>query len=282
MSDGTSIEEMSLPTPSDKPKPTGFHPMAWISSSLQEIITEGLQQSATSRGILRHIACELDGNRRWARSRGVPVSAGHRQGAETMTQIVETAFGCGVQALTLYIFSIENFKRSADEIQSIMAILADCLSRLSDSENGLARRQGFAIRVLGNLKLLDDDMQAVVRRTVESTKDNGARTLNFCIAYTSRYEITAAVRKTVIDACATRDKQDPTTISVDDINANMMTADCPPVDLLIRTSGTTRLSDFFMWQCNGSTDIVFTQTLWPEFGPLRLLFVIWKWQNGLL
>ena len=206
----------------------------------------------------RHVAIILDGNGRWAKKRFLPRAAGHSAGAKTVEDVCEWAWDLGIKYLTVYAFSTENWKRSEDEVKTLMSLLRDylknCLIR--------SRKNNMRVRVIGDKSRLASDLQASIEELErESSTCTG---LNFTVAlnYGGRDEITRAVRSIAEDAAA--GKLDPASIDEALISSRIDTADIPDPDLLIRTSGELRLSNFMLWQL-AYTEFYFPEVLWPDF-----------------
>lgn len=317
--------------------------------------------------IPQHVAFVMDGNRRFARAHAIERVEGHNLGFEALAKILEVCYKTGVKVVTIYAFSIENFKRSKYEVDALMEMAKVKLSQLSQ-HGDLLDRYGASVRVLGRRELVKADVLEAIDRAVELTSRNGDAILNICFPYTSRDEITSAIRNTVIEYStpldqsqlpeiggrrpfsesriaktikeqtpsaegptrkntASKDETEtddegnahspsslsstttlqqthsvdkpatvsglytsyppnsdqfiflsPETITTETLNDHMLTAGNPPLDLLIRTSGVQRLSDFMLWQCHENTEIVFLDTLWPAFGLWDFLPVVWEWQ----
>lgn len=319
--------------------------------------------------IPEHIAFVMDGNRRYARSRKLETVEGHNLGFEALAKILEVCYKSGVKCVTIYAFSIENFKRSRWEVDALMDMAKTKLVQMS-AHGELFERYGASVRILGDRDLIREDVLKQVDRAVEMTKDNGKAVLNVCFPYTSREEITHSIRETVKefsnppekkkskklfsenhiqqtlrskqlysveeeddrnreslnlpsrddtttgsdvdstfsdqdrsttstnrndDAPSSRTSHDaspilkpshqaaahlpdPETITAEILTKNMYTCDSPPLDLLVRTSGVSRLSDFMLWQCHEGTELRFLDILWPEFDLLHFLPVLLEWQ----
>ncbi len=206
----------------------------------------------------RHIAIIMDGNRRWARQRGKNASFGHREGAKTLEKIVRYANKIGLEYITVYAFSTENWKRAEDEVSALMMLLQNYLddySKRADTEN-------IRVKILGDITALSDGMQKSILKCMERTKDNTGVTFNIALNYGGRDEIIKAVKKIAEDV-----KKDK--VSIDDIDEemisnNLYTAGMPDPDLLIRTSGELRLSNFLPWQVVYS-EFLFIDKNWPDF-----------------
>jgi undecaprenyl diphosphate synthase len=216
--------------------------------------------AAVSPGSLpRHIAIIMDGNGRWARGRGLPRIAGHRRGAEAARRTVEAASKLGISYLTLFGFSSENWKRPLSEIDDLMGLLRHYLR----GEIAELHRNGVRLRVIGDRERLAADIVTLITNAEELTRENNGVNLTIALSYGGRAEIVAAVR--AIAAKAVDGTVPPEEIGEEVISRHLFTTDIPDPDLLIRTSGEQRISNFLLWQCAYS-ELVFTKTLWPDFG----------------
>ncbi|KAH9864049.1 hypothetical protein J1614_009982 [Plenodomus biglobosus] len=325
-------------------------PVTWTVRHLRELLIGSLKQGP----IPQHVAFVMDGNRRFARNHHIETVEGHNLGFESLARILEVCYKTGVKVVTIYAFSIENFKRSKHEVDALMSMAKVKLQQLAE-HGALLDRYGASVRVLGQRELIQPDVLMAVDKAVAMTAHNKKAVLNVCFPYTSRHEITTAVMKTVetygtpIHNLPTPSKRtfseshitqhirkqmieedadagaeqlderlsdgskdttlgederssststvinpsekddssygpaflDPETITAQTLTDNMMTADAPPLDLLIRTSGVQRLSDFMLWQCHENTSIVFLKCLWPDFDLWQFLPVLveWQWQQ---
>ncbi|KAJ6016252.1 hypothetical protein N7540_010843 [Penicillium herquei] len=344
-------------------------PIEFAISNLKELLVGALRQGP----IPQHVAFVMDGNRRFARSHGIETVEGHNLGFEALARILEVCYKSGVKVVTIYAFSIENFKRSKFEVDALMDMAKVKLSQMAQ-HGDLLDRYGAKVRVLGRLDLLKPDVLAAVNKAVDLTSRNGDRVLNICFPYTSRDEITGAIRDTVDDystplqsngsgrtpfseshiahniraqtlgtrpqdsnsdsgstsaessgheddspsqnehrhrvyesgssfsssttlhlgqqdgqhqksgAHESLDGDKPTFISPETISRqilsdHMLTKGTPPLDMLVRTSGVERLSDFMLWQCHENTEVVFLDVLWPEFDLWHFLPVLLGWQR---
>ncbi|KAF2020546.1 Undecaprenyl diphosphate synthase [Aaosphaeria arxii CBS 175.79] len=327
-------------------------PVAWGIRQLRELLIGALKQGP----IPQHVAFVMDGNRRFARNHHIETVEGHSLGFEALARILEVCYKTGVKVVTIYAFSIENFKRSKREVDALMHMAKVKLEQLSE-HGALLDRYGASIRVLGNRDLVKPDVLQAIDKAVSLTAHNKRAILNVCFPYTSRDEIASAVRHTVEsysvplssmqspskrsfsethitqhirqqmlntvpedveptsrstspaeskdlnsanDANSTatsstaatsvekdgsitsgRNFLDPETITAETLNDNMLTAGAPPLDLLVRTSGVMRLSDFMLWQAHEKTSIVFLDCMWPEFDLWHFLPVLveWQWQR---
>ena len=206
----------------------------------------------------KHIAIIMDGNRRWAKAQGKPASFGHKEGAKTLEKIVRYANKIGLEQITVYAFSTENWKRAEDEVNTLMALLQSYLddySKRADSEN-------IKVKILGDITALSQGMQRSIINCMERTKNNTGITFNIALNYGGRAEIIRAV-KTIAEKCKneTIDIQD---IDEQMISDNLYTAGQPDPDLVIRTSGELRLSNFLPWQVVYS-EFLFVNKNWPDF-----------------
>ncbi len=220
----------------------------------------------------RHIGIIMDGNGRWAKKRGLPRSAGHSAGAETLKKIVTEANNIGVKYITVYAFSTENWKRPKDEVDYLMNLLMNYLVNAEKTLSG----ENVVIRAIGSRKELSEEMRGQIAKTEEFTKNNTGTVMNIALNYGGREEITNAA-KTI---CEKVRNGDMSAEDIDDtaINNCLYTAGQPDVDLLIRTSGEQRLSNFMLWQMSYS-ELWFTDKLWPDFTPKDLRRAICDYQN---
>ncbi len=220
----------------------------------------------------KHIAIIMDGNRRWARQRGKNASFGHKEGAKTLEKIVRYANKIGLKYITVYAFSTENWKRAEDEVSALMMLLQNYLddySKRADTEN-------IRVKILGDISALSDGMQKSILRCMERTKDNTGVTFNIALNYGGRDEIIKAVRK--IAKNVKEDKVNPDDIDEEMISNNLYTAGMPDPDLLIRTSGELRTSNFLPWQIVYS-EFLFIDKNWPDFDESDLDNAIIEYQN---
>lgn len=208
--------------------------------------------------LLRHVAIIMDGNGRWAEREGVRRSNGHKKGSEAVKEAVEGAIRSGVEYLTLYAFSTENWNRSKGEVSDLMGLLRLYLSK----EINQLHKENVKLIVIGNRDDLDDDIQRMIGKAEEKTKDNDRLTLIIALSYGSRQEIVLAAKR--IASLVKEGEVSESDISEDMLSAHMYTADIPDPDLLIRTSGEHRLSNFLLWQL-AYAEFVFLDILWPDF-----------------
>lgn len=220
--------------------------------------------------IPRHIAIIMDGNGRWATERGQERSFGHQAGVEAVRRITSECTRLGVKYLTLYTFSTENWNRPSDEIAALMGLVLTAL------EDEIFMKNNVRFRVIGDMGRLPHDVQDKLRGTMDRTRDNDAMTMVVALSYSSKWEITRAVREIAAKVSAG-------TISADDIgedmiDAHMQTAFMPDPDLLIRTGGEVRISNYLLWQIAYS-ELYFCDTYWPDFDEAGLHKAIESYQN---
>ncbi len=207
----------------------------------------------------KHIAIIMDGNGRWAQERGLPRTAGHRKGAETVRRVVEAAADLGVEYLTLFGFSSENWSRPADEVRELMRLLRYYLR----SETAELHKNNVRLRVIGEREGLDPDIVQLIENAESLTELNDRITVTIALNYGGRGDILRAAQRMAEDF-QDRDIR-PDRERVEKVFARyLMTADMPDPDLLIRTSGEQRISNFLLWQC-AYAEFYFTETLWPDF-----------------
>ena len=206
-----------------------------------------------------HIAIIMDGNGRWAEARHLPRMAGHRAGTENLRRIIEACVNVGIPYLTVYAFSTENWKRPSDEVNGLMQILADVLER----EVAELHKEGVRIVHIGRLEHLSKRIQQGILNAIELTKDNDHLTLCIAWNYGGRDEIEYAIQHMIEDGVKAEDVNEET------ISSYMFTKDIPDPDLMIRTSGELRTSNFLIWQ-SSYAEWYFTDTLWPDFNEQAL------------
>ena len=216
------------------------------------------QQAPDPARMPRHVAIIMDGNGRWAKRRLQPRALGHRAGVEAMRAIIRESSDLGIEALSFYAFSTENWSRPAEEVGALMALLVEFFGREIDE----LHRNRVRIRILGDVDGMPEPQRGLLREAMERTGGNGGLQLNLAINYGARAEITRAAR--VLAEQAASGALNPSDIDEDRVSAALYTAGLPAVDLLIRTSGERRMSNFLLYQC-AYAELVFTDTLWPDF-----------------
>jgi len=214
-----------------------------------------------------HVAVIMDGNGRWAQNRNWPRLVGHRKGAERVRELVNACPEIGIRYLTLYAFSTENCKRSTEEVLGLMSLFGRYIRR----EAGRMKREGVRMRIIGDRKRLDPKLQALFDWVEADTALNDRVHLTVAINYGGRDEITRAVRAAARDVAA--GSLDPAAITDQRLAAYLDSADLPDPDLVVRTSGETRVSNFLLWQAAYS-EYVFTPTLWPDFTPQAMADIL--------
>ncbi|MBO80330.1 polyprenyl diphosphate synthase [Citromicrobium bathyomarinum] len=206
------------------------------------------------QGVARHVAIIMDGNGRWAKRRGLPRAIGHKRGVEAVRTLVRSLEGTGIECLTLYAFSSENWKRPEEEVSDLMNLMRNFIR--TDLEEFVKNR--VRLKIVGDWRALDADIVAMLEDALERTA-HGTHTVAVALNYGSQQEIAQAAQ------AAAREGE----ITPDAIERHLFTADLPPVDLLIRTSGEVRLSNFLLWQM-AYAEMIFVETLWPDFTPEHL------------
>ena len=205
--------------------------------------------------IPEHIAIIMDGNGRWAKEKGLPRNAGHQAGVETVRRITAECVRMGVKYLTLYTFSTENWNRPADEVSALMGLV------LSSLEDEIFMKHNVRFRVIGDMKRLPDDVQQKLQETMDHTAQNTTMTMVVALSYSSRWEIAEAVRQIVAEA--------PQEITEETVAQHLQTYFMPDPDLLIRTGGELRISNYLLWQIAYS-ELYFCDTYWPDFNEADL------------
>lgn len=227
-----------------------------------------MDSNETSIGLMpKHIAIIMDGNRRWAKEKGLDTKLGHKAGAETLEKIASYANEIGLKYLTVYAFSTENWKRTKEEVGALMVLLEHYLDKFLKRES----LRNIKIRVLGDIENLDKSLKDSINRIVEKSKNNTGLTLNIAFNYGGRAEILKAVK----DICK---KVKDNEIGIEEINEdifsqNLYTAFEPEPDLLIRPGGEQRISNFLLWQ-SAYTEFLFLEKYWPDFTEQDLLEAI--------
>lgn len=218
----------------------------------------------------RHVAFIMDGNRRFAKRQNVEKIQGHTQGFDKLAETLQWCRTFGITEVTVYAFSIENFKRPKDEVEALLDLAKDKFKQLVSEQEKL-KQHGVCVRVIGNISYLPEDMQELINEAMEVTKENSECTLNVAFSYTSREEIVHAVQEAgrLVEEGAIN----PNDVTEEVLEGFLYTKHCSPLDLLIRTSGESRLSDFLLWQSSFSVTY-FTEVLWPDFN-------LWYFMGGI-
>lgn len=239
-------------------------------SSLQSIFIKNV--SVDKDNLPRHIAIIMDGNGRWAKAKGLPRKEGHKAGAEALRSIAAYCSKIGIEVLTVYAFSTENWKRPKEEVDALMELLQEYLDRADEFLIGKDNR----IRVIGSPDGLSQKLLHRIQELEESTKYNKGMVLNIALNYGGREELTQATRRIAADCAAGK-------LSAEKINERVLeqylyTASLPDPDLMIRPSGELRLSNFLLWQCAYS-EFWFSNINWPDFTPKHLQHALHDYQN---
>ena len=221
------------------------------------------KEEITDLKIPQHIAIIMDGNARWAKQKNLPIKIGHKAGSENVRKISENCIELGVKFLTIYAFSSENWDRPQEEVNYLMNLLEEYLEK----ETKPLIEQGVKILISGNLQKLADSTKKKIIKIEEITKDNKSLTLNVAFSYGSRQELVDAVKK------ITEQKIPAKEINEELISKNLYHPEIPDPDLLIRTAGDLRVSNFLLWQIAYS-ELYFTETYWPDFDKKNLLTAI--------
>ncbi|HEY8256890.1 MAG TPA: isoprenyl transferase [Gemmatimonadales bacterium] len=231
-----------------------------------------LKQVKVHGAVPAHIAIIMDGNGRWAKGRSLPRPVGHHAGMTAVREVIGGCLDAGVGVLTLFAFSQENWQRPALEIEALMRLLEEYIAR----ELGNLRERGVSVRILGEVGRLTAGARRAVDRVVQETAGGETLALNLCISYGSRAEITRAARLLAAEAAAGR--LAPDEIDEEMLSQQLYTAPWPDPDLLIRTSGEMRLSNFLLWQL-AYAELYVTPVLWPDFSRRHLFEAILEFQR---
>ena len=223
-----------------------------------------------TNNIPQHIAIIMDGNGRWAAEKGKPRSFGHQAGVDTVRRITSECTRLGVKYLTLYTFSTENWNRPATEVAALMGLV------LTSLEDEIFMKNNVRFRVIGDLKRLPEEVRLKLHETEEHTAANTAMTMVIALSYSSRWEITEATRQIANEVKA--GTLNPADINEDTIAQHMATAFMPDPDLLIRTGGEERISNYLLWQIAYS-ELYFSDTFWPDFSEEELQRAIANYQQ---
>jgi undecaprenyl diphosphate synthase len=229
-------------------------------------LVEELEARVRARPLPRHVAIIMDGNGRWAEARGLPRVAGHREGAEAVRAVTRAARRIGIEALTLYAFSSENWGRPEPEVGALMHLLADFL----ESERGEMMQNGIRLNAAGDLERLPEAVREKLAAVRAETAGNRGMVLTLALSYGGRQELVQAARRAAAAKGAA--------LEAEDLEAALWTAGLPELDLLVRTSGERRISNFLLWQC-AYAEFVFSDLLWPDFRDAELFAVLAEYQG---
>jgi undecaprenyl diphosphate synthase len=234
---------------------------------MEPSLLDTLREKVRSRPLPRHVAIIMDGNGRWAEARGLSRIAGHREGSESVRAVTREARKLGIEALTLYAFSAQNWARPPDEVAALMQLLAEFL----DSERAEIMDNAIRLGAIGELERLPSFVRERLDRLARESAQNRGMALTLALSYDARQEIVQAARRAVEEA-------PERALSQDELEARLWTAGLPPLDLLVRTSGERRISNFLLWQC-AYAELAFCDVLWPDFRELELLQTIGEFQS---
>ncbi len=243
-----------------------------VSRPVADAESELLARVREQGAVPRHLAIIMDGNGRWARERHMPRPFGHRSGMKAVRSVVEGCLSSGVEWLSLFAFSQENWQRPETEVSALMSLLQEYIAR----EAAELRQQGVRVRVFGDLERLSGAAAAAVEQLMRDTEGGEKLGLNLFISYGGRAELVRAARMIAADVQAGRIT--PEQIDETEIRRHLYTADCPDPDLLIRTSGEQRLSNFLLWQI-AYAELYISAALWPDFGRIALYEAILDFQG---
>jgi undecaprenyl diphosphate synthase len=231
-----------------------------------------LEVNDDPKSIPRHVAIIMDGNGRWAKSHHLPRLKGHQRGAESVEAVIETAMELGIEYITLYAFSVENWQRPHTEVQGLMQLLSSVLKQHREK----LFKNKVRLRVIGRRKDLPEKIQKEIQECEDATRENRKLTLILALSYGSRVEIVEAVQK--IGQKIQNGELRPEDVTEKTIQDNLYTVDIPDPDLLIRTSGEMRLSNFLLWQLS-YTEIYITPVLWPDFSKIEFSKAVEEYQK---
>lgn len=220
----------------------------------------------------KHIAMILDGNGRWAKKRGMPRNLGHKAGSKNLYNIVKYAYELGIKAVTVFAFSTENWNRPEEEINYLMNEALNFKEQYKEE----IKKCNFRVKIIGERAPLNDEILKLIDETNNSTKDNNDFYFTICLNYGSQQEIINAIKNIIDDLEEGLIKKEDITKEL--FASYLYTNELPPLDLLIRTSGEERISNFLLWQL-AYTELYFTKTYWPDFSKTNLLEAIYHFQN---
>lgn len=231
-----------------------------------------LKDNIDKNSLPRHVAIIMDGNGRWAKARGKDRSFGHQEGVVSIRKVVEAATTVGLKYLTVYTFSTENWNRPDEEVRALMQLLVSAIHK----ETPDLMKNNVRLMAIGNLSQLPDDARATLQSCIEETSANTGTTLVLALSYSSRWELTDAMRQ--LAEKVKENKLDPEEITELVVSEQLATRDIPDPDLLIRTGGEKRLSNFLLWQLS-YTELYFTEVFWPDFREEELYGAILYYQQ---
>lgn len=235
-------------------------------------ITASEKEALGQGRIPRHVAIIMDGNGRWARRRGLPRSDGHFEGVNSVREVTRAASDAGVRFLSLYAFSTENWGRPQQEVDTLMHLISFAI----ENETPELEANNVRLKLVGDIDNLPREARESLLRSVDRLSHCTGMTLMLCLNYSSRWELTEAVRRLAAEACD--GSIDPAGITADDIEARLSTYPAPDPDLLIRTGGEKRVSNFLLWQIS-YTELLFSDILWPDFRREQFLDALVQYQH---
>lgn len=254
--------------------------LVWLSTipiigTILEFIKKQIIRSIRTGKLPNHIAFIMDGNRRYAREHRLPVSEGHNMGSESLVSILELCYHLNISAVSVYAFSIENFKRSKKEVDFLMDLIKEKIAQML--ENGeMVDKFGIKIIFSGNRKYLPNDVLHAFEIAETQTAQNKNVVLNFCLPYTARDDITHSVR--CIASQVKKHSLNLDQINQNTVTKNLYTGSLPPLDFLVRTSGVRRLSDYMLWEVtDNNAEVELLNILWPDLNQLILCWSLFKW-----
>jgi undecaprenyl diphosphate synthase len=231
-----------------------------------------IEETKSKGNVPRHIAIIMDGNGRWAKKRNLPRVAGHQKGVDSVRAVVETCVGLGVEYLTLYTFSTENWKRPKDEVSTLMRLIVRSLQNETDELN----LNNIRLTTIGDIKSLPDIVKNELQQAVNKTSSNSKMTLNLALSYSGRWELVEAIKNITAQAESGMIKAEE--ISEELISKFLTTSEMPDPDLLIRSGGELRISNFLLWQI-AYAEIFVSDVLWPEFRCKHLIEAVKDYQH---
>ncbi|KAH9330228.1 hypothetical protein KI387_002336 [Taxus chinensis] len=248
---------------------------AYVANSVYELFRRFSIWIVSVGPVPQHIAIIMDGNRRYATKRNMQKLRGHELGYNSLMNTLRDCYELGIKYVSVYAFSIENFRRSKEEVETLMNLMHEKLEVLIEKES-LVNQYGIRVQILGDLTLLPERVRKAADKAMAFSKDNDKAVLNIFAPYTATQEIVKAVEGAITDKVEGIIENE---ISAEDIERHLYTANCPEVELLIRTSGETRLSNFLLWQTS-FTLLYGTPILWPEFSFKHLVRAVWEYQKS--
>ncbi|GMK53941.1 hypothetical protein CspeluHIS016_0105270 [Cutaneotrichosporon spelunceum] len=254
-------------------------PISALLHSLHALLTTLLLSVIALGPMPKHIGFVMDGNRRYARSHGQRIARGHEKGSESLKRTLRICLRLHIPIVSVYAFAIDNFRRSPEEVDTLMRLATESLAEIC-REGGFLQQHGIRLRCIGRMELLKPDMQKALQEMEAATAGNTNGVLNVCGPYSSRDEITTAVRATLASDASGSITPAALFARLQSVSAaEDVAAGGGALDILVRTSDTKRLSDFMLWQAGRSTQVHFVRTYWPDFGLSDLLPILLGWQQ---